>query len=461
MLAFHKHLAGFATECRDQRGKGSRAGVSIVHDRSCCLGPGTARARRVRDDRRRVRGHLRHDDVGQQRRADPGCNGDRHRWRLLAEQATEVLFDSTPIGSTTANANGTATTAIVIPVGATSGDHIVVLRGRARGRLHSLSKTVTVHTGGLAFSTMTRTASARSSSQPPCWCASRARCCFVGRSRFAGRRGSTGSMARVETTPDIPGRGLVPYDWSERAARVNPPSPRGSGLASRWAIGAFVAMGAGALVWLAITRLDRLRQPLPLPDGGHYLTDADALLGEGVRPLAHPPAFPALVAATHGLVGPVGQVQIALALSLWLLIVSLYLLCRQFAGVAASVVGAGSAPRSRRSRSCWHGTVARPCWPPPSSPWRWRRRNVGSGRGAPGPPSRWGAPPPARCSLIPSSPWSRSSASECGGWSSSSPCDTPPRSASEGLPSAPRRCALVALPVARSRCPSCSRTTRP
>ena len=40
---------------------------------------------------------------------------------------TEVLFDSTPIGSTTANANGTATTAIVIPVGATSGDHIIVL----------------------------------------------------------------------------------------------------------------------------------------------------------------------------------------------------------------------------------------------------------------------------------------------------------------------------------------------
>ena len=148
-------------------------------------------------------------------------------------------------------------------------------------------------------------------------------------------------MARVETTPDIPGRELVPYDWSDAPARVNPPSPRGSGLASRWAIGAFVAMGAGALVWLTIARLTGSVSLFLSPDGGHYLTDADALLGEGVRPLAHPPAFPALVAATHGLVGPVGQVQIALALSLWLLIVSLYLLCRQFAGVAASVVGAG------------------------------------------------------------------------------------------------------------------------
>jgi hypothetical protein len=77
------------------------------------------------------------------------------------------------------------------------------------------------------------------------------------------------------------------------------------------------------------------------PDGGHYLADAAALTGDGVRPLAHPPAFPALVASASTWLSGVGQVQFALGASLWLLAVALYLLCRQFAAVPASIAGAG------------------------------------------------------------------------------------------------------------------------
>jgi hypothetical protein len=135
----------------------------------------------------------------------------------------------------------------------------------------------------------------------------------------------------------VPVRDAAPAAVDDAAPRVvvdaRPPS--------RVLRGATVGLLAGALVWVTMARLTGAVSLFLSPDGGHYLTDADALLGDGVRALAHPPAFPLLVALSKGLVGPVGQVQVALGVSLWLLVVALYLLCRQYAGFTASVVGAG------------------------------------------------------------------------------------------------------------------------
>jgi hypothetical protein len=148
-------------------------------------------------------------------------------------------------------------------------------------------------------------------------------------------------VARIEVDPHRSASGVVPDGPRAALPAVRRAPPDSIRPPRRWANGLFVAAGAGVLVWLSMARLTGSVTLFLSPDGGHYLTDADALLGDGVRTLAHPPAFPALVAATRGLVGPVGQVQVALGVSLWLLIVSLYVFCRQFAGVAASIAGAG------------------------------------------------------------------------------------------------------------------------
>ncbi|MGH8925135.1 MAG: hypothetical protein ACRDWA_10935, partial [Acidimicrobiia bacterium] len=48
------------------------------------------------------------------------------------------------------------------------------------------------------------------------------------------------------------------------------------------------------------------------PDGGHYLADADAVLGVGVRSLQHPPVLPVLIAAVRIFSGPVTAFSIAM-----------------------------------------------------------------------------------------------------------------------------------------------------
>ena len=60
-----------------------------------------------------------------------------------------------------------------------------------------------------------------------------------------------------------------------------------------------VVVAAAALAALTVARLRGAVSLFLSPDGAHYLADADALLGHGVRAIAHPPAFPALVAATE------------------------------------------------------------------------------------------------------------------------------------------------------------------
>src|SRR5262245_8015101 len=114
----------------------------------------------------------------------------------------------------------------------------------------------------------------------------------------------------VPTRAPLPSH-AAPID--DPGTRPQPPAWR-----ARLGRGAFVALTAGALVGVTLARLTDAASLFLSPDGGHYLTDARALAGGGVRALAHPPAFPALVAATDGLVSAVGQVQLALGVSLWL-----------------------------------------------------------------------------------------------------------------------------------------------
>jgi hypothetical protein len=148
--------------------------------------------------------------------------------------------------------------------------------------------------------------------------------------------------AEVDTRPAISWR--PPEDvvaGADDGAPRTEPSKRVRSWSRRALAGLVVLAGAGALVWVTMARLTGSVSLFLSPDGGHYLTDAAALTGDGVRPLAHPPAFPLLVAATRGVLSPVGQVQFALGCSLGLLAVSLYVLCRRFTGVAAAIAGAG------------------------------------------------------------------------------------------------------------------------
>ena len=65
----------------------------------------------------------------------------------------EVLFDSNQVASTTADANGIATKAIVIPASASSGEHLITIAHESeRGSRRVLSQTVSVRRGGSAFS---------------------------------------------------------------------------------------------------------------------------------------------------------------------------------------------------------------------------------------------------------------------------------------------------------------------
>ena len=68
-------------------------------------------------------------------------------------KTAEVLIDSTPVATTTTNANGIATTQITIPATTTSGQHLITIAHLSGGAgRHTLSTSVTVRTHGFAFS---------------------------------------------------------------------------------------------------------------------------------------------------------------------------------------------------------------------------------------------------------------------------------------------------------------------
>ena len=100
---------------------------------------------------------------------------------------------------------------------------------------------------------------------------------------------------------------------------------------------------AGALMIFTWSEIGaRVGLYLP-PDGAHYIADAHALVGEGVRPLRHPPLFPALVAVYRPLAGDVTAFHLAMLTSLGLFALAMYVLARRWAGRGASLVGAAAA----------------------------------------------------------------------------------------------------------------------
>ena len=71
----------------------------------------------------------------------------------------------------------------------------------------------------------------------------------------------------------------------------------------RWR-GPLVAAFLGIVIaLLTVERVSSLTGLFLTPDGGHYLADADAVLGDGARELRHPPLFPVLLAIVRAFAG--------------------------------------------------------------------------------------------------------------------------------------------------------------
>ena len=97
-----------------------------------------------------------------------------------------------------------------------------------------------------------------------------------------------------------------------------------------------ISVAAGTL-WVLSQTID-----LYFPaDAGEYVADARALLGVGVREIRHAPLFPLLVALSLGPLGPVSSTQLSMAIAIFLLPVSLFLMVRQWLPIVPSLI-AGS-----------------------------------------------------------------------------------------------------------------------
>ncbi len=108
---------------------------------------------------------------------------------------------------------------------------------------------------------------------------------------------------------------------------------------------ATAALGGGSVAVVSALTVSVVHSSVRLylpPDGAHYIADADALLGSGVRPLRHPPLFPALVAAARLVAGDIGAFQVAMIVSQLLLGLSLFLLLRRWTSRGPSLIGAVS-----------------------------------------------------------------------------------------------------------------------
>ena len=97
-----------------------------------------------------------------------------------------------------------------------------------------------------------------------------------------------------------------------------------------------ISVAAGTL-WVLSQTID-----LYFPaDAGEYVADARALLGVGVREIRHAPLFPLLVALSLGPLGPVSSTQLSMAIAIFLLPISLFLMVRQWLPIVPSLI-AGS-----------------------------------------------------------------------------------------------------------------------
>jgi len=75
-------------------------------------------------------------------------------------------------------------------------------------------------------------------------------------------------------------------------------------------------------------------------DAAHYVGDADALFGHGVRGVRHPLLFPALLGLFQPFAGAIGAFQLSMGVAAFLLPVSQYLLLRQWLAPIPSLAGA-------------------------------------------------------------------------------------------------------------------------
>jgi hypothetical protein len=75
-------------------------------------------------------------------------------------------------------------------------------------------------------------------------------------------------------------------------------------------------------------------------DGGHYVGDADALFGRGVRDLRLPPLFPLILGFFALFVSDIVAFQLSFAVALFLLPFGLFLFLRRWFGPVSSFVGA-------------------------------------------------------------------------------------------------------------------------
>lgn len=94
------------------------------------------------------------------------------------------------------------------------------------------------------------------------------------------------------------------------------------------------------------------------PDATHYLADADALIGNGVRELRHAPLFPLLVAAVRSTVpDPVTAVQFAVGLALASVQVALYILASRWVNPGPALLASALATMSPISAELmgWQG----------------------------------------------------------------------------------------------------------
>jgi hypothetical protein len=75
-------------------------------------------------------------------------------------------------------------------------------------------------------------------------------------------------------------------------------------------------------------------------DAAHYVGDADALIGQGVRELRHPPLFPVMLVLVRPVLGDIGAFHASMGFALFLLPVALHFLLRQWFSPVPSLAGA-------------------------------------------------------------------------------------------------------------------------
>jgi hypothetical protein len=103
-----------------------------------------------------------------------------------------------------------------------------------------------------------------------------------------------------------------------------------------------IALVAGAIAGFSVATVRSATDLFLTPDGAHYIGDADALLGNGVRELRHPPVFPALVALLRPITGEANVFLWAMATALASLVVALYVLLRRWLPHGPSLTGAAA-----------------------------------------------------------------------------------------------------------------------